>query len=101
VHETWSHIKGRTHIEAFFFENDAPERKQKKQQEAGENCTVRSFNCIVTMIKSRRVIWAGHAACMGKMRNAYKILVWKPEGIKPSGRPRHIWRIRLKWILEK
>jgi hypothetical protein len=35
------------------------------------------------VIKLRRMRWAGHLACMGKMRNAYKILVRKPEGERP------------------
>jgi hypothetical protein len=40
------------------------------------------------MIKSRRMRWAGHIARMGETRNAYKILVGKPEGKRPLGRPR-------------
>jgi hypothetical protein len=52
------------------------------------------------MIKSRRMRWTGHAARMGKKRNAYRILVGKPEGKRPLGRPRLCgWRI-LRWILE-
>jgi hypothetical protein len=43
---------------------------------------------IIRMIKSRGMRWAGHAARMGKTRNAYRILVRKPEGKKPLGRPR-------------
>jgi hypothetical protein len=35
------------------------------------------------MIKSRRMIWAGHVARMGEKRNAYRILVGKPEGKRP------------------
>jgi hypothetical protein len=38
---------------------------------------------IIRMIKSRRVRWAGHVARMGEKRNAYGILVGKPEGKKP------------------
>jgi hypothetical protein len=34
----------------------------------------------IVVIKSRRVIWAGHVARMGRMKNAYDILVVKPEG---------------------
>jgi hypothetical protein len=41
----------------------------------------------ITIIKSMRIRWAGHGARMGK-RNAYKILVEKPEGKRPLGRPR-------------
>jgi hypothetical protein len=40
------------------------------------------------MIKSRRMKWAGHVARMGEKRNAYRILVGKPEGKRPLGRPR-------------
>jgi hypothetical protein len=39
-----------------------------------------------TLIKSRRVRWTGHAARMGERRNAYRILVGKPEGKRPLGR---------------
>jgi hypothetical protein len=37
---------------------------------------------IIRMIKSMRMRWAGHVARMGETRNAYRILVGKPEGIK-------------------
>jgi hypothetical protein len=40
------------------------------------------------MIKSRRMKWAGHVARIGKKRNAYRILVGKPEGKRPLGKPR-------------
>jgi hypothetical protein len=43
---------------------------------------------IIRMIKSRRMRWAGHVARMGAKRNAYRILVGKPEGKRPLGRPR-------------
>jgi hypothetical protein len=43
---------------------------------------------IIRMIKSRRMRWAGHVARMWKTRNAYGILVGKPEGKRPLGRPR-------------
>jgi hypothetical protein len=43
------------------------------------------------MIRSRRMIWAGHVAFMGAKRNACRILVGKPEGKRPLGRPRHRW----------
>jgi hypothetical protein len=48
-----------------------------------------SLPCIVTVIKSRRMC-AVHVACMGEMRNTCRILLWKPEGKSPHGRPRHI-----------
>jgi hypothetical protein len=43
------------------------------------------------MIKSRRMRWAGHVARMWENRNAYRLLVGKPEGKKPLGRPRRRW----------
>jgi hypothetical protein len=43
------------------------------------------------MIKSRRMRWAGHVARMGEKRNAYRLLVGKPEGKIPLGRPRRRW----------
>jgi hypothetical protein len=42
---------------------------------------------IIRIIKSRRMRWAGHVARMGEKRNAYRILVGKPEGKRPLGRP--------------
>jgi hypothetical protein len=46
---------------------------------------------IIRMIKSRRMGWAGHVARMGEKRNAYRILVGKPEGRRPVGIPRRRW----------
>jgi hypothetical protein len=46
---------------------------------------------IIRIIKSWRMRWAGHAARMGEKRNAYRLLVGKPEGNRPLGRPGHRW----------
>jgi hypothetical protein len=46
---------------------------------------------IVRIIKSRRMRWAGHVARLGEKKNAYKLLVGKPEGKRPLGRPRRRW----------
>jgi hypothetical protein len=51
---------------------------------------------IIRMIKSRRMRWTGHVARMGEMRNAYGILVGKPEGKKPLERSRHRWADNIK-----
>jgi hypothetical protein len=56
---------------------------------------------IMRMIKSRRMRWTGHVAGMGQKRNACRILVGKPEGERPAGRPGLRGRIILKWILER
>jgi len=42
---------------------------------------------ILRVIKSRRMRWAGHVARMGEGRGMYRILVGKPEGKRPLGRP--------------
>jgi hypothetical protein len=46
---------------------------------------------IVWVIKSRRMRWAGHVARMGEERGVYRVLVGKPEGRRPLGRPRRRW----------
>jgi hypothetical protein len=51
---------------------------------------------ISRMIKSRRMMWAGHVAQMGEKRKSYGILVGKPEGKRPLGRPRHRWVDNIK-----
>jgi hypothetical protein len=43
---------------------------------------------IIRIIKSGRMRWVGHAARMGEKRNAYRLLVGKPEGKRPLGRPK-------------
>jgi hypothetical protein len=69
----------------------------------GEN--LYSLPSIIRMVKSRRMRWAGHVARMGAKRDAYRILVGKPGGKRPLGRPRCRWvdddktdlRERLGW----
>jgi hypothetical protein len=46
---------------------------------------------IIRQVKSRRMKWAGHVARMGEERRVYKVLVGKPEGRRPLGRPRRRW----------
>jgi hypothetical protein len=46
---------------------------------------------IIRIMKSRRMTWAGHVARMGENRNVYTLLVGKPEGERPLGRPRRRW----------
>jgi hypothetical protein len=43
---------------------------------------------IIRIIESRTMRWAGHVARMREKRNAYRLLVGKPEGKRPLGRPR-------------
>jgi hypothetical protein len=42
-------------------------------------------------MKARRMRWVGHVARIGEKRNAYMLLVGKPKGRRPLGRPRHRW----------
>jgi len=44
----------------------------------------------ICVVKSRRMRWVGHVAHMGKRRGAYRILMGRPEGRRPLGRPRLI-----------
>jgi hypothetical protein len=53
------------------------------------------------MIKSRRMRWAGHVARMREKRNGYMILVGKPEGKRPLGRPRRRWAENIKTDLRE
>jgi hypothetical protein len=53
---------------------------------------------IIRMIQSRRTTWAGHVARMGEKRNAYRILVGKPEGKRSLGRPRRRWVDNIKIV---
>jgi hypothetical protein len=54
---------------------------------------------IVRVIKSRRTKWAGYVARMGERRSVYKVLVGKPEGKRPLGRPRRRWEDNIKMDL--
>jgi hypothetical protein len=55
-----------------------------------------SSTSIVRVIKARRMRWAGHVARMGEVRDAYNILVGRPEGRRPLGRPRRRWEDNIK-----
>ena len=55
----------------------------------------------VRVIKSRRMRWAGHVACMGEERGTYRVLVGKPEGKRPLGRPRCRWVDNIRMDLQE
>jgi hypothetical protein len=50
---------------------------------------------IVTVIKSKRMKWAEHVACMGQGRGVYRVSVGRPEEKRALGRPRHRWEDNL------
>jgi hypothetical protein len=56
---------------------------------------------IVRGIKFRRMLWAGHVARMGERRGAYRVLVGKPEGKRPLGRPRRRCKDNIKMDLQE
>ena len=56
---------------------------------------------IIRNLKSRRLIWAGHVERVEQSRNAYRVLVGKPEGKRPLGRPRHRWEDDIRMDLRE
>jgi hypothetical protein len=56
---------------------------------------------IVRVIKTRWMRWAGNVARMGEVRGAYDILVGRPEGRRPLGRPRRRWEDNIKMDLRE
>jgi hypothetical protein len=56
---------------------------------------------IIQEIKLRRMRWVGHATHMGERRGAFRVLVGKPEGKRPLGRPRHRWEVYIKVDLQE
>jgi hypothetical protein len=58
-----------------------------------------SLPSIIRIIKLRRMRWVGHVARMGEKRNMYRLLVGKPEGKRPLGRPRYSWIDNIKMDL--
>ena len=56
---------------------------------------------IMRMVKSRRMRWVGHVARMGEGRGVHRVLVGKPEGKRPLGRPRRRWEDNIKMDLQE
>jgi len=63
------------------------------------NEELNNLNClpnIVRVVKSRRMRWAGHVARIEEDRGVQRVLVGKPEGKRPLGRPRRRWEDNIK-----
>ncbi|KAJ4437409.1 hypothetical protein ANN_17553 [Periplaneta americana] len=60
-----------------------------------------SSSDIIRNIQSRRLRWAKHVARMGESRNAYRVLVGRPEGKRPLGRQRRRWEDNIKMDLRE
>ena len=56
---------------------------------------------IVRVVKSRRIRRTGHVACMGSDSFVHTVLVVKPEGKRPLGRPRRRWEDNIKMVLQE
>jgi hypothetical protein len=62
-------------------------------------CTLHPL--IIRVIKARRMRWVGHVVCIGEVKNTCNILVGKPAGRRPLGRPRHRWDDNIKMGLRE
>jgi hypothetical protein len=56
---------------------------------------------VIGVIKSRRIGWAAHVARRRQRRGPYRVLVGKPEGRRPLGRPRRRWGMILNRIFKQ
>jgi hypothetical protein len=108
--ETWS-LKSRGEHRLRVFENRVLRRifGSKRDEVTGgwrkllneELHGLYSSPSIVSVIKARRTRWAGYVARMGEVRGAYNILVEKPEGRRPLGRPRRRWEYNIPMDLRE
>ncbi|KAJ4448446.1 hypothetical protein ANN_10462 [Periplaneta americana] len=106
--ETWT-LTLREEHRLWVFENKVLRKifGAKRDEDAGEwrklhNTELHALYSspeIIRNLKSRRLRWAGHVARMGESRNAYRVLVGRPEGKRPLGRPRRRWEDNIKMDL--
>jgi hypothetical protein len=98
-----SHFEGGTQTEGF--ENRelrrifGPKREEDGSWRKLHNDELHSLYSspkIVRVIKSRRMRWAGHVARMGERRDVCRVLVGRPEGKRPLGKPRRRWKDNIK-----
>jgi hypothetical protein len=103
--ETWSLTLGEEQ-RLRVFENRVlrrifgPKREEDGSWRKLRNDEIHSLN-IVRVIKSRRMRWARHVARRGEGRDVYRVLVGKPEGKRPLGRPRHRWEDNIEMDLRE
>ena len=84
-------------LQLYFFQLTGEWRKLHNEELKG----LYSSPNIVRVIKSRRMRWAGHVARMGEGREVYRVLVGKPEGKRPLGRPRRKWEDNIRMDLQE
>jgi hypothetical protein len=107
--ETWSLALGKEH-RLRVFENRVlrkifgPKREEEGSWRKLHNDELHSLYSspnIVRVIKSRTMRWAGHVAHMGVGRGVYRVLVGRPEGKRPLGKPRRKWDDNIKMDLRE
>ena len=96
--KTVFNVKGRDII--IVTKRDEVTREWRKLHNEELNNLYSSRN-IVRVIKSRRMKWAGYVARMGEGIGVYRVLVGKPERMRPLGRPRRRWEDNIKMDLRK
>jgi hypothetical protein len=68
---------------------------------SGELHILYSSPNIIRQMKLRRMRWVGHVACMGEEKKVYRVLVGKPEGMRPLGRLRCRWEAGIRMGLRE
>ena len=79
----------------------APKRGEWRKLHNVELSDLYSSPNIVRVVKSRRMRWSGHVARMGEGRGVHRVLVGKPEGKRPLGRPRRRWEDNINMDLQE
>jgi hypothetical protein len=86
-----SHFEGGTQRENSVLRIFGPKREEDgswRKLHNDEFHSLYSSPNIVTVIKSMRMSWDGHVARIGEKKGVYRVLVGRPEGKRPLGRPR-------------
>jgi hypothetical protein len=99
-----SHFKGRTQkvSENRLLRIFGPKREEDESWRKLHNDELHSLYSspnFVRLIKSKRMRWTGHVACMEEGRGVYRVLVGRPVGKRPLGRPRRRWKDNIKMDL--
>ena len=97
--ETWSlTLREERRLRVFGPKRDEVTGEWRKLHK-GEHRDLYSLPNIVRVVKSRRMRWVGHVAHMEQGRGVHRVLVGKPEGKRPLGRPRRRWEDNIKMDL--
>ena len=103
--ETWSLTLGEVRRLRVFRRVFGPKRDEVRGEwlkiHNEELRNLYSLPNIVRVVKSRRMRWAGHVPRMGEGRGVHRVLVGKPEGKRPLGRPRRRWEDNINMDLRE